>query len=303
MNTDSSSLYAVHSDLFRQYCTSRAILHTDLQEFSYGANNRLYRSQLCGHNVVIKIGTNPRFRRLQTEFQVLQKLTRSKQMQPDYFIDESSGTELLVQPFKTGTHLSSLDENHLLALGKTIARYHYPVQSIHCLHHETEHTFIGTFLLPVNAQPCNAAYFEQFTLFLLQTEALLATQKPSTAASPPVLVHGDLIPRNILFTSQNRVSIIDWEGARMDTPEADLATCIKAFGLHGEEQNLLIQAYGHPIDPAILDIRLLLHYLQVVAWRLAIELPLNEDLATIERVENEITGELQYIENILRRLT
>jgi len=302
MNTDTLSLHEYHSGLFRQYCTIRDIPFSPLIEFSSGANNRLYRSHLNERTVIVKIGTNPHFRRLFTEFTVLESLHGSRKGAVDYYVDNVSGTELLVMPRKPGTHRFTLSNDDLSALGKTIASYHYPVRTLSGLPHETALSFVNNFLLPVPLQPCNATYTDQFTLLVLQTKSLLAAKHDPMMITSPVLVHGDLIPLNILFTARNKVSIIDWEGARIDSPEADLATCIKAFRLNEEQQQQFLQAYGHPLDPVQLKVRSLVHYLQVVAWRLAIELPLSQETNQVERVEKEIEEELQYAERVLQEL-
>jgi thiamine kinase-like enzyme len=123
---------------------------------------------------------------------------------------------------------------------------------------------------------------------------------PPEETATKVLVHGDLIPLNILRTNAGEFHIIDWEGVRYDEPEADLVTLVKAYSLDDHQIASLLKGYGRPVDRRMLICRFLLHLLQVVAWRLAVQIPsVSGEKRTAAALEME--REMGQAESILGR--
>ncbi|MDO5502075.1 MAG: phosphotransferase [Actinomycetia bacterium] len=55
-------------------------------------------------------------------------------------------------------------------------------------------------------------------------EVDLLVREPAPPRDPPVLVHGDFWPGNVLWRQGELVGLIDWEDAAIGDPELDLAT-------------------------------------------------------------------------------
>ena len=80
-------------------------------------------------------------------------------------------------------------------------------------------------------------------------------------------MHGDVIPLNLIF-SNGDCKLIDWELARFDFPEWDLASVKKAFRFSGNSREAFFAAYGNHYDENVLWFVSLLHYCNVVLWRI-----------------------------------
>jgi thiamine kinase-like enzyme len=113
-----------------------------------------------------------------------------------------------------------------------------------------------------------------------------------------VPVHGDLIPLNILQQGPASFRIIDWEGLRLDEPEADVATLFKAYRCDAAQQQAFERGYGPGLRPQRLRFRRLLHDLQVAAWRLACQIPVAEG-AALEKALAEAREELDWAREAL----
>lgn len=79
--------------------------------------------------------------------------------------------------------------------------------------------------------------------------ARLATLRSGIAN---VVVHGDLIPENIL-RHDNRLYLIDWEYAGAGAPEVDLALVLANFGLSGATAAQFLTAYGDHDSGLLVD--------------------------------------------------
>lgn len=90
-----------------------------------------------------------------------------------------------------------------------------------------------------------------------------------------VLVQGDPTEGNVFFwpptdVSEGKVVLIDWEFARWDLPEFDLAFFMDTYDLEESEQARFLRAYGYSFDPSSilrLSIVWLIHIFRIVAWR------------------------------------
>jgi Ser/Thr protein kinase RdoA (MazF antagonist) len=82
------------------------------------------------------------------------------------------------------------------------------------------------------------------------------------------LVHTDVIPLNVVSTKDRGMVLIDWEWVRIDLPEWDLGSVLKAFTMEEGALDSFWAAYALGHDPDILEFVGILHHLNVVAWRL-----------------------------------
>lgn len=85
---------------------------------------------------------------------------------------------------------------------------------------------------------------------------------------PRCLVHTDVIPLNVVSTKDRGMVLIDWEWVRIDLPEWDLGSVLKAFAMTPGAIDAFWKSYALGHDSDILDFVGILHHLNVVAWRL-----------------------------------
>lgn len=85
---------------------------------------------------------------------------------------------------------------------------------------------------------------------------------------PRSLVHTDVIPLNVISTEDRGMVLVDWEWVRLDVPEWDLGSVLKAFTMGEGALESFWGAYALGHDPEILEFVGILHHLNVVAWRL-----------------------------------
>jgi Ser/Thr protein kinase RdoA (MazF antagonist) len=274
MNDDIAAIVAYHQAILRLSFFEKGLSIPVPELFAHGANNLLYRFSLQGTTIVAKIGINPFYRYLHLEREVLEQLGSTGPRIIDFFLDGEDNVQVLLLEYVEGTHPYTLNNEQLVNIGAVIAGYHGLEKPLPQVPVETYREFLARRILPVPMTGDLKEYSRRrFHEIFSRARALTESLTEKLAACRMVLVHGDLIPENIIVDKCGFLRIIDWEGVRYDAPEADFATLIKAFKLDSEQFALVLEGYGVPIDENVLRFRLLVHYLQVIAWRLAIQLP------------------------------
>lgn len=86
---------------------------------------------------------------------------------------------------------------------------------------------------------------------LLALHAQAARAPRALAAAPTCLGHGDLWRRNIVATPEGVVKLIDWDGIGAYPREHDFAFMAEA-DLDARQQEVVLAAYGQPLDPSLL---------------------------------------------------
>ena len=95
-------------------------------------------------------------------------------------------------------------------------------------------------------KPCQNRYqrqlleaISQHREAILQTLARYDSLGSSSAAlqTPVVITHGDATPGNLILDAENRLHLIDWDGARFGPPEKDLVS------FTGERFEIVLDAY------------------------------------------------------------
>jgi hypothetical protein len=289
------------ADLDDQDIRIHAALLLDYGLLARGANNLLYRVCLSGKKVVAKIGINPFFRQLAREQAIAPFTGGAGPAVYDYFVDDNCGAEVLLLELIPGTHLSTFDDDQLLNMGATIARYHRVTPLPETIPVETCHDFCVNRILLMEPKRATVRYRSRFRALCRQATRCMESVPFSSGDHPSVIVHGDLIPLNIILDPTGVFRIIDWEGVRYDAPEADLATFITALHLDERQTGLLLRGYGLPVSAAMLHFRLALHYLQVIAWRLAVQQPACSPQSW-NSVAAELDEELRTAQTILQTL-
>jgi fructosamine-3-kinase len=294
----SISPLSLHEKVLEQYCIEQNYPFRGLELVGFGANNVIYRFSHHKSKIAIKVGINPAFRHLRTEYEILKRCAPTTPGAVDFFSDDKSGTEVLLMRFIEGVHCRSVDVRQIALLGAAVAAYHRVSRNIPHVPLDDHRKFINGRIMPVNTTERNSRYIGQFKELYIECGILSESMPVDAVDQRAVLIHGDLIPRNIVFTDEDQAVVIDWEGARYDVPEADLATAIKGFGLDDLQTAALLDAYGLPVNRERLSYRLLLHYLQVIAWRCAVQLNCEDNVA-YDRVCAELDCELLTAREVL----
>ncbi|MEZ0073588.1 phosphotransferase family protein [Planotetraspora sp. GP83] len=88
-----------------------------------------------------------------------------------------------------------------------------------------------------------------------------------TRHAPVVWCHGDLHPHNVLQPPGGRPQLIDFELSALAPPEWDAAqTLVTADALSPDQQELVLDAYGLPLDMELLGHLVVVHALRGWRW-------------------------------------
>jgi len=110
------------------------------------------------------------------------------------------------------------------------------------------------------------------------------------------LIHSDLIPLNIIFNNIG-CRIIDWELTRIDFPEWDICSILKAFKFTDDSITQFLNSYKIRIDQQILDFVSLMHYSNVVLWRMCSFYCRGENQSIKDIFLDELECELNWIKS------
>lgn len=308
----------LNADHLQRIQAALSPLGIEVDEFQYlitGANSAVYKLRCRNRDqaLVAKVGIQPRFRRLDLERDVLARfseltMTSGRAPAPVAYCEEaSSGLQTLVVTFVEGRHPFDCFESHLENMGRTVAAYHGIVPSDNLIPEEDGRLFLKKRVLDLSgvSNPLTPRFqhaLESVSRIADSDSGSIDSDDPSADRSSKknrsVIVHGDLIPNNMIINKEGKLTIIDWEGARVDAPEADLATLFKAFHLRGESLRTFLSGYGLPVNPQRLWFRSLLHYLQVIAWRLKCQIP-EAPSESKTAFQQDCEQEMVYVETAL----
>ena len=102
---------------------------------------------------------------------------------------------------------------------------------------------------------------------LVRRAQSLANHGDALDAFPVGVIHGDIIPLNLMEGDDGRIWVLDWENPRLGSLAWDLAGIRKAFNLGERAWDALLNTL-EPVPGAALDFADALQQLQVAAWRL-----------------------------------
>jgi hypothetical protein len=270
-----------------------------IEYLSKGANSIIYKLFYNENITIAKVGINSEFKNLHKEFKVLKFIGEIGPHPIVYHADDLTGLQVLIESFIDGYHPFDVTSVPITTYGKTILKYHKLNIPENVLSTETWQKFFETRILQVSSSrdTLSQRFFDAKTQ-IYSTGCDIEKENP---VSEKVLVHGDLIPNNLIVDKhESKIKVIDWEGARLDNAEADLATFIKAFNLSGNRLIEFLEGYEMSINMNILWFRILLHYLQVVAWRLSLQIPNTTNMLK-EKALIETESELARIEKMLEK--
>lgn len=243
---------------------------TNLRPLARGANNVIYAFENQGGPKVAKVGFNPSSHLLHREWAFLRMHPGIGPVCDALWTDPVEGFQVLVQERLEGTHPYTLDELGLEAMGLLMRRYH-GFSAPEGLVREDWRSFLDTRVLHQPAPGAPPALVAALSRDRMLAEDLGEHLELDSAEGTAVPVHGDLIPLNLMLTAQG-MKILDWEGLRLDEPEADVATFFKAFRCGARDQAVFLRGYGTGLDARRLVFRRILHDLQVAGWRLTCQI-------------------------------
>lgn len=243
----------------------------DIRFLAQGANNRVYALEAGGRSLVAKIGTNPASRHLDLEWAFL-RAHRGIGPECLAWAMDADGSQLLIQERVPGRHPFALDELGLESLGRLLRRCHGSAAP-EGTPTEDWRGFMRHRILPPPQTGPHAGLAAELARGVRGAVERGEALDARAAAGAKVPVHGDLIPLNIIEQSPEGFCIIDWEGLRLDEPEADVVTLFKAYRCGPGQEAAFIRGYGPGLREGRLRFRRLLHDLQVAAWRLACQIP------------------------------
>lgn len=263
-----------------------------------GANSHIYK--IFNDNVctVAKVGVNKEFTNLDKEFLFLKETSGIGPETVAFSFDHQYKLQTIIESFIDGYHPYEFNSEELYRIGRKISQYHSIQSEQLKFSRETWKDFLSNRICSIKSLKDELSINNKVLKFIdtlhLKGNSIYYKYEPRR----PVLIHGDLIPLNILVDSNKEIRIIDWESVRYDDPESDLATLIKAFHIHKDQLPPLLEGYHNDINMEILWFRLLLHYMQVVCWRITVQLPASNGLKKEEAVA-EVTDELSFVQNLL----
>jgi thiamine kinase-like enzyme len=109
-----------------------------------------------------------------------------------------------------------------------------------------------------------------------------------------VVIHSDPNPDNILFGENT--CLVDWEHARFDIPEWDIAMFLNKYEFMYEVEQQVLESFVAAYEPGVhhLDLVRLFAYLSIMNW-------LIERLETVESIPSEVfASSTEEVLNMLR---
>jgi aminoglycoside phosphotransferase (APT) family kinase protein len=280
---------------------------TGLAPLGSGANNDLFKVDFGSHSKALKRTRPAGMNRLRTEVVALHALRGMHA--PALAMSLPDGQESvphLWMEFVPGEHRFDLDGPSATTLGRALRQIHLQTNGspFADLASPTLETYVHTRLIPqldvsrLKAPPALHETVAAWVRDMLSMAALFDADRESSSAHR-CLVHTDVIPLNVIFKDSQAV-LVDWELARFDFPEWDLASVEKAFRFGPDARVQFDRAYGLPIDAERLKLVSLLHYANVVLWRLCSFYARQENREHADFFLSELRDEMEWIRVRLR---
>lgn len=180
-----------------------------------GYNNTNYLLESTTQNYLVRLFRANTFNR-KDEFEIGKKAFKKKVAPKPLLLDTTQN--LMIAQFGAGEHRTKLTPRALQSIARTL-------QTLHRIkHHQKPYDMLK-------------AYKKS-----LSNKAFLLFKKLHLQRSEPVLCHHDLNPKNILFQA-HKLTLIDWEYARINDRYFDLASIVVEFKLTNQEIRLFLRTY------------------------------------------------------------
>lgn len=280
------------------HCGKGELLGT--KPLAMGANNSLLLVDFPHCKAVLKQTKPTGVSRLLNEKYVLEALSPGLGSRVLGF---NSDADSLLLEYEPGEHRFNLDNNSAQLLGKLLRQVHSTSTQDLTIKISTLswQDYFNTKLLSQLAEATRRAPHG----LVCDVEDILYRVRQKCKESdailndgPLVLVHSDIIPLNVVFRSQE-VRFIDWELARLDYAEWDICSVRKAFHFVENSYAHFLSAYGLPIHEWRLHLVSLLHYANIVLWRLCSFYVRGEQQDRVEHFMKDLDDELLWLRQAL----
>ena len=234
-----------------------------------GASNAVWKLDIGTLGAVLKVGKLPDWRRLGLEASVLRQI--AGRGGPRQIAEGLAGDDLpwdwSLQERIEGHHPYQLTAASARELGTTLARLR-GIQFNSDLTFQSWREFV-TQRIRSPVSRCKTAPNDIHATFsaLLEDVERCAFQGDALDALPIGVVHGDLIPLNILEKADGSIWVLDWENPRLGSACWDLAGVRKAFHPEPAAWQALLESVGTSVPPKTIDFAEALQNIQVAAWR------------------------------------
>lgn len=202
-----------------------------------------------------------------------------------------------------GEHKYDLTEPDAALLGRTLRALHAtdlpplrPTLESPSWEAFFQDRLMAQFLDAKDAAPASQVREMEQTLEAIRTLGMAMGSKLGDEGR--TLVHTDIIPLNVIF-QEDRCRVIDWELARIDFPEWDLCSTLKAFAFSEASRASFFAAYGRSPDPDRLRFVSLLQYANVALWRMCSFFRRGENQSIRDKFLRELADEIQWIRDVL----
>jgi aminoglycoside phosphotransferase (APT) family kinase protein len=234
-----------------------------------GASNAVWRLDVGDLRAVLKVGKLADWRRLELEASVLHAI--GGRGTPTVFANGHAGDALpwdwSVLERVEGIHPDRLTHASAHELGRTLAGLR-KVEFGSLLPSRAWWRFVEDRIRHPLSKAGSAPpdLLDRFSRLIEQVE-----RDPALGglldSLPPGVVHGDLIPLNLVEKPDGTFSVLDWENPGIGSACWDLAGVRKAFKLDPGAWEALVRALGEPVPEQAIDFADALQQLQVAAWR------------------------------------
>ena len=239
---------------------------------------------------------NYKHNRLGYECENIKKL--SKKIGPELLYYDSYNN-FIITKFLRGKHLGAWEKNYDLF----IKRVAWKINQLHSQMQMTDDFEVKKWWI-INIQNNYERYIENkkcFSLDLMNNCTLIHKYLEEnymnfSRGRQVSFIHGDLNRENILVNLAG-IHIIDWESARYDYPEIDLASFIFYFQFDKEKTSLLLEEYWYDFTNEVsikwLHFFYVFHVFDILAYRLSRKLDNDQYMNVemeIEKISQIISG-------------
>jgi len=235
-----------------------------------GASNSVWRLDVGNRGLVLKVGKHEEWRRLGVEASVLRCIAGRGAPLP--ICQGSAGDDLpwdwSVQTRIPGRHPPGLGPKAAAELGRTLARLRQIDFGPHLAWRSWREFVSDRIRTPLAG--CARAPEEALARI---SDALDRAERKAAVGDrldglPRGVVHGDLIPLNLVERVRGAMWLLDWENPRLGSLCWDLAGVRKAFRLDAGAWETMIVSVGEVVPPECVDFADALQNLQVATWRI-----------------------------------
>ncbi len=196
-------------------------------------NNKEYN---CRINIKTK-----KLNKLKNEFETLKKIEKyGFSPKPIYFHNKpefSILTFIKGTPFRHGK--KTYTKNQIISIAKTLAKLHSVKTTLKPSNYNYGYYLNGAKHL---IDELNKRTNNELKPILLNTYKNILKQIPNKENHKYSLIHGDIVPQNIIETTKS-IKLIDWENVEVSDPAKDIAQVLIDIEIKGKNLELFLKTY------------------------------------------------------------